>query len=370
MCDRPVLSTEINLSDCLSCAGCVSVDEEEDKSHLQGIDLIKAGGANIIITPQAKMALYSTGRKGSFRLFEHSLVKYFGALGNTVVDSTVGTRILLEREKALLKRQGTVISTICPGTVLYLQNALEGIDPQLSHNLSPVEIAAKYAREISPKKCVSIVMCKDKRVEAKNNTHIDYCITAKEMQESLLGQEEIHGGAGKEPPPTENSTPWEPSRQDYTEFEYMHSVSRILEGSTTGGVFEGISAHLLCEAGPQEGRLVTVKSMKTHNEKAILPGGKKVLQLFGSSRIIAFTSKLKKDKSVLEQYAYIEMSMCTGGCLYGPSQGTAVDASLYAAVQQDKVSQESVEYPAASPGEERTFAAYKKKKRRNYLVEW
>lgn len=356
MCDRPVASTEINMTDCLSCSGCVSIDEASDLLHLEAIELIKKGNVNIIITPQVKMALYSSmGIKESFRKFEQYLVKYLSVDETIVIDSSIGSKLLLTQEIGKLEKNTPVISSICPGTVLYLYNTVQNIESTLSNSLSPIELAAKYVRTINQNKNISLVMCKDKRIEAKNNVHIDYSVTAKELFDSLLNKVDFYAEI--------------PEIAQYTDFEYKYSVARILNGSTSGGIFESLAEHLSNRPKPPGAAVVTVKKQEKHNEFLIKPENKKVLQLFGSSRIIAFTTKLKKNTSILSEYLYIEMNMCLGGCLYGPSQGIIVDSTLYKEIQTDSVSQETIRIPPINGT--RNFIKYKKlKERRNYLVEW
>ncbi|KAI5191845.1 hypothetical protein NEMIN01_1700 [Nematocida minor] len=364
MCDRPVSSANINLTDCLSCSGCVTIDEN-DLSYMEGIESIKKGNTNIIITPQVKIALYTMKKTDkSFRAFEYHLLSYLSRNNNKVIDSSIGTKLLLQQEIDLVDKNRTTISTICPGTVLYLCSALDRAEELLSNNLSPIEISATYIRKLNNNKNISIVMCKDKRVEAKNNTIIDYSITAKELHDNLLGKTEIED-ENKETDRIEDIPKlYDKDSSDYDMYKY--GVSRVLKGSTAGGVFESVLSHVL------ENKInsaAVVKQNAKHNEMLIAPENRRLLQLFSSSRIVSFISKVKKDRSILNSYIYIEMNMCAGGCLYGPSQGVVSDSNLYFEIQNDKISQETVEIESMEG--KRAFTKYRKpKERKNYLVQW
>ncbi|KAI5167640.1 hypothetical protein NEIRO02_2132 [Nematocida sp. AWRm79] len=364
MCDRPITSEKFSLTDCLSCAGCVSITEDTE-DYKDTIELIKKGGVNIIITPQVKMSLYTVYNKTNrrtFREFEYSLIKVLSNNNNKVIDSSIGTKLLLNQEIDLLKSKNTVISTICPGTVLYVYNTLDGIDVNLSNNLSPVELSAKYINTYNNNVNISIVMCKDKRVEAKNNSCIKYCITAKEIYSYFLNTTELF----QQNTPLDSNPNENPENFKYSEFEYKYSISRILNGSTSGGIFEGVTEYLSSQSGHNT---QIIKKNPKHIE--LLPGEKKTLQLFGSSRIISFITKIKKERALLSEYAYIEMNMCLGGCLFGPSQSAIPDSQLYTELIQDKFSQESIEINPLETKPIRRFFKYKKPKdKKNYLVEW
>ncbi|EHY66176.1 hypothetical protein NERG_00872 [Nematocida ausubeli] len=374
MCDRPVTSESITLTDCLSCAGCVSITDESESEYKAAIEMIKNGSVNIIITPQAKVSLFvthSAKKNKTFREFEYALVKYLAKYKNIVIDSTVGSKLLLQKEIDLVSRSALegdksapIISTICPGTVLYLVNTL-GADIKLSNNLSPVELSSKYVNAIyNANPNVSIVMCKDKRIEAKKNSYIKYAITTKEFYDHFLKE------AWEDKNDLEAQNESKQNNEEYSEFERKYSVARILDGSTSGGVFEGVLAYLLKAENTSDSPEV-IKKIPKHIEFLLPKENKKVLQLFGSSRIISFISKVKKNPSVLLEYLYIEMNMCIGGCLFGPSQSSVVNSQLYMEIMQDSLSQEAVQVDPSMIKETRAFGCYKKsKEKRNYLVEW
>lgn len=384
MCDRPVVHSkdqvadldQINLTDCLSCAGCVSISEE-DSSYAEAISLIEKGMANIVITPQVKMSLFQEKGQGeSFRVFEYFLVEYLSKNGNTVIDSTVGTKILLKEEIEGIDRKETNISTICPGTVLYLSSSLDRSEKFLNRNLSPVEISAKFLSTVNSNPAVSIVMCKDKKIEAKNNSIIKYSITTKELYDNLLKKEnKIFYSNTLSDKITEDRIKemYESSTRHSMNAgydRYTYSVSRPLKGSTSGGIFEEI----ILQLGIKNNRNLKIDKIKDNPKHKELSVGtdppKKFLQLFSSTRIVSFISKVKKDVSILAEYSYIEMNMCAGGCLNGPSQKAPVDKDIYAEIQKDRISQEKIKLPDME-NIKRSFISYKKpKEKKNYLVQW
>jgi len=450
-CIRPITES-LGLDDCLACSGCVSVGEPDEKKHLVGVEKIEKGGVGVVITPQVKLAVCERLGEADFRECERKILYWMEREGNVVVDSSVGSKILLEKEiKAISKEPGIsdagevrgypVISSMCPGVVEYVENTAHHLLPHLSRNRTPVEMCARYLKERlrggagggdrggdsgdiddgrdrgyrrngrdskdiddvkdrnvtgdrengdavgnrnstddgdavgdnggigytayindmnntdnvkngrdvahsinredrGDMEVISIVMCKDKRLEAEKDTLVDYCITTNDFFEHFVKKQ------SGDPP------------ADYVPGKL--GISHVLPGSSAGGMFEGVLKEVCERPGC---RVVDRSDKENQREVSVEIEGKirKIAQVHGLPRVVAFSSKAKSHEYISE-YLFVELMVCKRGCLYGPSQGAQVSEEKYRALE------------GASPKMEidiqkRTFVK-KSKDKKTFLVKW
>ncbi|KAI5190334.1 hypothetical protein NECID01_0926 [Nematocida sp. AWRm77] len=313
------IETGLGIDDCLACSGCVTVGEPNKEKHLAGLGMLGQNTLGVVITPQAKLALYERLCSAkplefagtSFREFERALLWWFGA--SVVVDSSVGSQILLDREaRQVFAQMGLgvpLISSMCPGVVAYAENTAHHLVEYLSTNRTPVEICAHYLKS-QGRTVLSVVMCKDKRLEAEQDVLVEYCVTTNDLFDHLVSS------------PASFSLAQVPAAYA----PHAYGLAQVLPGSSAGGVFEGI----LQRVEETEGRVLSRVEKENYKEASFMDNTqiRKVAQIHGLPRVISFSTKAKS-KAFISQYAYVELMICKGACLHGPSQGTAVDAQVY-----------------------------------------
>lgn len=308
-CVRPIGDT-LGLDDCLACSGCVSVAEPNAQRHQLGIEKIKGDKKiGIVFTPQSKIALYERigiGKKEEYVLFEKKLL--FFLRKHKVIDSSYGTRILLEKE---IGKKTTTISSMCPGVVAYAETTAHHLVPYLSKTFSPVEICA-YKLKKESFFVVSVTMCKDKRMEAEKRDIVDCCITTNEFYNAFYADLDIYPSSSFSPDPLSLSSP--------------------LPGLSSGGIFEGILAVI------SEESIISRKEKDNYKEIVFMHEGetKKIAQVHGLPRVISFSMQAKSQEFI-KQFLYVEMMICRKGCLYGPSQGVISSFSAYSGVAKENI---------------------------------
>lgn len=182
-------AASIDNSKCISCGACVyqcPFGAIMDKSFiLNVIDLIKksAGGS--------KFKLYAVVAPSISSQFTYAklgqVISAIKALGfHTVVEAALGADMVAQAESLELVEKGFLTSSCCPAFVDYIQKQFPTLLPNVSHNLSPMAMIAKYIKETTPgAKVIFIGPCTAKKMEFQKEEvrpYIDSVITFEELQ--------------------------------------------------------------------------------------------------------------------------------------------------------------------------------------------
>ena len=112
----------------------------------------------------------------------------------TVVEAALGADMVAMEESKELAEKGFLTSSCCPAFVQYVKTAFPTLLPNVSHNLSPMGVLAKYIKSTDKNaKVVFIGPCIAKKAEAQLdsvNEYIDAVLTFEELQ-ALFDSKEI-----------------------------------------------------------------------------------------------------------------------------------------------------------------------------------
>ena len=174
---------------CIECGACVyqcPFGAITDKSYiLDVIEIIKNSRRNknykvyAIVAPSissqftyAKLGQVITGLK--------ELGFY------TVIEAALGADMVALAEAKELTEKGFLTSSCCPAFVKYIESAFPDLVPNISHNLSPMGVLAKYLKEKEESaKVVFIGPCTAKKAEALKDDvkpYVDSVLTFEELQ--------------------------------------------------------------------------------------------------------------------------------------------------------------------------------------------
>ena len=182
-------AAKIDDEKCISCGACVyqcPFGAIMDRSYiLDVIDLLKKsdGGKNYrvyaVVAPSissqftyAKLGQVVTGLK---------------ELGfHTVVEAALGADMVAQAESKELAEKGFLTSSCCPAFVSYIHKAFPALSGNVSHNLSPMAMIAKYIKETTENaKVVFIGPCTAKKMEVRLDSvrpYVDSAMTFEELQ--------------------------------------------------------------------------------------------------------------------------------------------------------------------------------------------
>ena len=182
-------AAKIDDEKCISCGACVyqcPFGAIMDRSYiLDVIDLLKKsdGGKNYrvyaVVAPSissqftyAKLGQVVTGLK---------------ELGfHTVVEAALGADMVAQAESKELAEKGFLTSSCCPAFVSYIHKAFPALSDNVSHNLSPMAMIAKYIKETTENaKVVFIGPCTAKKMEVRLDSvrpYVDSAMTFEELQ--------------------------------------------------------------------------------------------------------------------------------------------------------------------------------------------
>lgn len=216
---------QINLSDCLACAGCITSAEEILVAQHNHEELIKA------LTKRDKVFVVSVSHQSRSSLataFDIDITHVDQLLINLFINQMgfqyiVGTGLgrklsLIEQSQELINKKefkrkendsnsDPILSSICPGWVLYAEKTHPYILPKLSTIKSPQQITGCLLKNIVSKELnlsnsniyhLSIMPCFDKKLESarpekgqeeasEKDVDVDCVLTAKELI-TLLNQ--------------------------------------------------------------------------------------------------------------------------------------------------------------------------------------
>lgn len=182
-------AASIDNNKCIQCGACVyqcPFGAITDKSFiLNVIDIIKKSDNNknykvyAIVAPSIS-SQFTYAKLGQVISGLKSLGFY------TVIEAALGADMVAQAESKELSEKGFLTSSCCPAFVTYIKSAYPGLEPYVSHNLSPMATLAKYIKSTHDNaKVVFIGPCTAKKAEAqldKVKVYVDAVLTFEELQ--------------------------------------------------------------------------------------------------------------------------------------------------------------------------------------------
>lgn len=182
-------AASIDNNKCIQCGACVyqcPFGAITDKSFiLNVIDIIKKSDNNknykvyAIVAPSIS-SQFTYAKLGQVISGLKSLGFY------TVIEAALGADMVAQAESKELSEKGFLTSSCCPAFVTYIKSAYPGLEPYVSHNLSPMATLAKYIKSTHDNaKVVFIGPCTAKKAEAqldKVKAYVDAVLTFEELQ--------------------------------------------------------------------------------------------------------------------------------------------------------------------------------------------
>lgn len=182
-------AAKIDNSKCIACGACVyqcPFGAIMDKSYmLNVIDLIKKSRSGRDYKLYAVVAPSISSQFSYAKLGQ--VISGLKELGfHTVVEAALGADMVAVAESKELYEKGFLTSSCCPAFVSYIKSAFPELEQNISHNLSPMAMIAKYIKDTTPKaKIIFIGPCTAKKAEAKQERvrpYIDSVLTFEELQ--------------------------------------------------------------------------------------------------------------------------------------------------------------------------------------------
>ena len=179
----------IDNNKCIQCGACVyqcPFGAISDKSYiLNVIDILKKSQNN------EKYKVYAVVAPSISSQFTYAklgqVISGLKELGfYTVVEAALGADMVAMEESKELSEKEFLTSSCCPAFVQYIKSSFPTLLPNVSHNLSPMAMLAKYIKETSENaKVVFIGPCTAKKAEAQLDSvkpYVDAVLTFEELQ--------------------------------------------------------------------------------------------------------------------------------------------------------------------------------------------
>ncbi len=190
-------AASIDNNKCIQCGACVyqcPFGAITEKSFiLNAIDLIKKSDNNKNYKVYAMVAPTISSQFTYAKLGQ--VITGLKELGFfTVVEAALGADMVAMEESKELAEKGFLTSSCCPAFVQYVKTAFPALLPNVSHNLSPMALLAKYIKSTDENaKVVFIGPCTAKKAEAQLEEvklYVDAVLTFEELQ-ALFDSKEI-----------------------------------------------------------------------------------------------------------------------------------------------------------------------------------
>ncbi len=182
-------AASIDNNKCIQCGACVyqcPFGAISDKSYiLNVIDILKKSQNN------EKYKVYAVVAPSISSQFTYAklgqVISGLKELGfYTVVEAALGADMVAMEESKELSEKEFLTSSCCPAFVQYIKSSFPTLLPNVSHNLSPMAMLAKYIKETSENaKVVFIGPCTAKKAEAQLDSvkpYVDAVLTFEELQ--------------------------------------------------------------------------------------------------------------------------------------------------------------------------------------------
>ena len=182
-------AASIDNNKCIQCGACVyqcPFGAITEKSFiLNAIDLIKKSDNNKNYKVYAMVAPTISSQFTYAKLGQViSGLKELGFF--TVVEAALGADMVAMEESKELAEKSFLTSSCCPAFVQYVKTAFPALLPNVSHNLSPMGVLAKYIKSTDKNaKVVFIGPCTAKKAEAQLDSvkeYVDAVLTFEELQ--------------------------------------------------------------------------------------------------------------------------------------------------------------------------------------------
>ena len=182
-------AASIDNNKCIQCGACVyqcPFGAITEKSFiLNAIDLIKKSDNNKNYKVYAMVAPTISSQFTYAKLGQ--VITGLKELGFfTVVEAALGADMVAMEESKELAEKGFLTSSCCPAFVQYVKTAFPALLPNVSHNLSPMGVLAKYIKSTDENaKVVFIGPCTAKKAEAQLDSvkeYVDAVLTFEELQ--------------------------------------------------------------------------------------------------------------------------------------------------------------------------------------------
>lgn len=190
-------AASIDNNKCIQCGACVyqcPFGAITEKSFiLNAIDLIKKSDNNKNYKVYAMVAPTISSQFTYAKLGQ--VITGLKELGFfTVIEAALGADMVAMEESKELAEKGFLTSSCCPAFVQYVKTAFPALLPNVSHNLSPMALLAKYIKSTDENaKVVFIGPCTAKKAEAQLEEiklYVDAVLTFEELQ-ALFDSKEI-----------------------------------------------------------------------------------------------------------------------------------------------------------------------------------
>ena len=190
-------AASIDNNKCIQCGACVyqcPFGAITEKSFiLNAIDLIKKSDNNKNYKVYAMVAPTISSQFTYAKLGQ--VIAGLKELGFfTVVEAALGADMVAMEESKELAEKGFLTSSCFPAFVQYVKTAFPALLPNVSHNLSPMGLLAKYIKSTDKNaKVVFIGPCTAKKAEAQLDSvkeYVDAVLTFEELQ-ALFDSKEI-----------------------------------------------------------------------------------------------------------------------------------------------------------------------------------
>ena len=159
---------------------------DRDKSYiLNVIDLLKKSKQQPNERVYAVVAPSISSQFTYARLGQ--VVSGLKALGfHAVVEAALGADMVAQAESMELAEKGFLTSSCCPAFVTYIRQNFPALEPNISHNLSPMATIARYIKQTTPgARVIFIGPCTAKKLEVQQESvkpWVDAVLTFEELQ--------------------------------------------------------------------------------------------------------------------------------------------------------------------------------------------
>ncbi|RLV94595.1 Cytosolic Fe-S cluster assembly factor NAR1 [Spathaspora sp. JA1] len=199
---------QISLADCLACSGCITSAEEVLVAQHSHKELLKALNEHdnerifvASISHQARASLALAYNIDVIQL-DQLLINFLKKIGFTyIVGTSLGRELsLITESNSMIHRkqqqfEGPVLSSICPGWVLYAEKTHPYIIPRLSQVKSPQQITGCILKNLTQRELsisrdkiyhLTIMPCFDKKLESARpeldgTVDVDCVLTPREV---------------------------------------------------------------------------------------------------------------------------------------------------------------------------------------------